>query len=230
LGGKSAALVFDDANLDKAVEAMSNGFLFNTSQVCAATSRLLVQEGIADALIEKLKARFEAAGSGYGDPSSAKTSLGPLADTLQLDRVMKFVNEGKDAGGQLLVGGSRHGNTGCFVQPTIFKVDTDNPLWKHEIFGPVLVVRTFKSEDEGVELANDTTYGLSGAVFSGDVTRAIRVSRQIDTGSVGINGRAGLSPYAPFGGHKMSGIGSECGVEGIMAYLHPKTIQLSLND
>lgn len=164
LGGKSPAIVFNDANIEKALGGCSAGFLFNSGQVCAAASRVYVQEEVAPKFIEALKIEFEKSNDALGDdPTKATTVLGPVADEQQLNRVLDFIQKGKETA-TLITGGGRKGTTGCFVQPTIFLDPApDSPIYKDEIFGPVLVVKTFKSEEEVIKLANNTTYGLAGA-------------------------------------------------------------------
>lgn len=161
LGGKSPAIIFDDAELDNAVQFTSTGFLRNSGQVCFASSRVLVQEGIASQYIEKVKKSFEDAAKKMGDPSLDDTAFGPLADKKQFDRVMSFLDHARQEGVQVLVGGERHGSKGTFVQPTVFlNPDVKSKVYTDEIFGPVISVKTFKDEEEAIALANDTTYGL----------------------------------------------------------------------
>ncbi len=161
LGGKSPALVFDDAELDNAVQHTSTSFLRNSGQVCFASSRILVQEGIAPKYIEAVKKSMEDAATKMGDPSLDETAFGPLADKKQFERVMGFLQSARDEGVQVLVGGDRKGDTGTFVQPTVFlNPDLKSKVYTDEIFGPVISVRTFKDEEEAIRLANDTTYGL----------------------------------------------------------------------
>ncbi len=162
LGGKSPAIIFNDADLENAIAQNSQGFLLNSGQICAAASRALVQEGIADKFIQGLKAAFEQFSGAMGDAASEQVFLGPLADKAQFDRVMGFLNLGKKEGVEVLAGGGRKGEKGQFVEPTVLmnpgaesKINTD------EIFGPVLALRTFKTEEEAIELANRTDYGLS---------------------------------------------------------------------
>ena len=160
-GGKSPALIFDDAELDNAINHTSNSFLRNSGQICFASSRVLVQEGIAPKYIEGVKKSFEAAAQKMGDPSLDDTAFGPLADKKQFERVMSFLDGARAEGVQVLVGGERKGETGTFVQPTVFlNPDLKSKVYTDEIFGPVISVRTFKDEDEAIALANDTTYGL----------------------------------------------------------------------
>ena len=155
------ALVFEDAELDNAVEHTSTSFLRNSGQICFASSRVLIQESIADKYIEKVKASMEAAEKKMGDPSKAETVYGPLADKKQFDRVMSFIQGAKDEGTQILTGGERQGDKGTFVKPTVFlNPDLKSKVYTDEIFGPAITIRTFKDEEEAVKLANDTTYGL----------------------------------------------------------------------
>ena len=161
LGGKSPAVIFDDAELNNAVEHTSISFLRNSGQICFASSRVLVQEGIAPKYIEAVKKAFEAAASKMGDPSLKETGFGPLADKKQFDRVMGFLSGAREEGVQVLVGGERKGDKGTFVLPTVFlNPDLQSKVYTDEIFGPVISVNTFKDEEEAIKLANDTTYGL----------------------------------------------------------------------
>ena len=161
LGGKSPALIFDDADIDNAVEHSSVSFLRNSGQICYAASRVLVQEGIASKFIEAVKTAFENANKQMGDPSLSDTLFGPLADKKQFERVMGFLNDGKAEGLQYLVGGKRKGESGTFVEPTIIlDPDLKSKVYTDEIFGPVISVKTFKTEEQAIEMANDTTYGL----------------------------------------------------------------------
>ena len=161
LGGKSPALVFDDCHLDNAVEHTSTSFLRNSGQVCFASSRVLVQEGVSDKYIEKVKKSMEDASKKMGDPSNEDTAYGPLADKKQFERVMSFLTGAREEGIQVLVGGDRKGSQGTFVEPTVLvNPDLKSKVYTDEIFGPVITVRTFKDEEEAIKLANDTTYGL----------------------------------------------------------------------
>ena len=161
LGGKSPALIFDDADVENAVMHSSESFLRNSGQICFAASRVLVQEGIAPRFIEAVKEAFDNASKKMGDPSLAETAFGPLADKKQFERVMGFLRDGKAEGVQVLTGGGRKGEKGTFVQPTVLlNPDVKSKVYTDEIFGPVISVRTFKSEEEAIQLANDTTYGL----------------------------------------------------------------------
>jgi aldehyde dehydrogenase (NAD+) len=248
LGGKSPAIIFDDANIENAVAQYvlqlilsiaianvnrnSQGFLFNTSQVCAATSRVFVQKSIAPKFIEALKGAFKQSEGAFGaDPAEATTMLGPLADKLQYERVMSFIESGKkDSGAELLVGGDRiEGHKGLYVQPTIFlDAKEDSKIYREEVFGPVLNIRTFETEEEAIKLANDTNFGLSSAVYTESGSRGLRVASKIKAGTVGINGVAFPHHTTPFGGFKQSGYGRELGKAGLFAYLQEKTISINL--
>lgn len=179
LGGKSPCIIFDDADIENTLDVYvmepsaqtarilteearcSTHFLFNTTQACIAASRTFVHESIAERFIEALKERFVAIKAGMGEPTAPTTAIGPLVDKIQFDRVMSFIESGKTEA-QLAVGGKRHGDKGWYVEPTIFlNPKEDARIWREEIFGPVLSVRTFKTEEEAVKLANETSYGLS---------------------------------------------------------------------
>ncbi|KAK7883718.1 hypothetical protein LTR67_011007 [Exophiala xenobiotica] len=229
LGGKSPALIFDDADLDNALLHNATSFLRNSGQVCFASSRVLVQEGIAPKFIEGIKKAFEDAAKKMGDPSLADTAFGPLADKKQFERVMGFLTDGKNEGIQVLTGGGRIGDKGTFVQPTVLlNPDVKSRVFTDEIFGPVIAVRTFKTEEEAIALANDTTYGLGSSLFTSDIPRALRVASKIEAGNVGINQAYKTSPQTPFGGVKQSGYGREGGYEGLKGYLHAKTITINM--
>ncbi|KAM0273140.1 hypothetical protein ACHAQH_008489 [Verticillium albo-atrum] len=162
LGGKSAAVVFEDSDFDLSVGCVGGGFLANSGQICVAASRVLVQESIAPRFIEAIKAIFEQARDGMGgSPLEMSTQHGPVVDKSQFDRIMGYIEKGKQTA-ELLTGGKRKGTKGCFIEPTLFVNPTaDSPIWKEEIFGPVLTIKTFKTEEEAIELANDTVYGLA---------------------------------------------------------------------
>ena len=230
LGGKSPSILFDDCDIDNAVQHNSESFLRNSGQICFAASRVLVQESIAGDFIKALKSAFENAAQKMGDPSAAETLYGPLADKKQFDRVMQFLDDGKREGVEVLVGGERQGDKGTFVLPTVFlNPDVKSRVYSDEIFGPVISVKTFKTEDEAIALANDTSYGLGSAVYTSDIARAMRVAGKIEAGTVGINSAFATSQQTPFGGFKQSGYGRESGVEGLKQYLQPKTIHINMN-
>ncbi|KAF2824056.1 aldehyde dehydrogenase [Ophiobolus disseminans] len=229
LGGKSPSLIFADANLDNALTHHSQNFLFNSGQACIAASRTFVHEDIADEFVKQLKVRFEQLSQAIGAPSDAKTFMGPLADGKQFERVMSFLDIGKNEA-ELVTGGVRSGKEGFYIEPTIFLNPKDDArIYREEIFGPVITLRTFKTEEEAIKLANDTAFGLSSCIFTASVPRALRVARQIDAGNVNINTSQVFGVNVPFGGFKQSGFGREGGRMGLMNYLEAKTISINMN-
>jgi aldehyde dehydrogenase (NAD+) len=226
LGGKSPSLIFADANMENALQHHSQNFLFNTGQACVAASRTFVHEDIVDDFVKQLKVRFEQMSHAIGSPADAKTFMGPLADGKQFERVMGFLDAGKDEA-ELVTGGVRKGESGFYVEPTIYLNPKDDArIYRDEIFGPVITIRTFKTEEEAIKLANDTTYGLSSCVFTSSMPRALRLAKQIDAGNVNINTSQTFHVAVPFGGAKQSGIGREGGRLGLMNYLEAKTINI----
>lgn len=224
LGGKTPAGIFDDCNLDNAVQWATNAITNNTGQICIAASRLYVQESIVDEFLKRFVKSVEATTSGIGDPNDPSTRYGPLADKAQLSRVQSFFT---DDGGktQVLTGGQRRGDQGCFFDPTVlYNPDSQAQVYKNEIFGPVTCVRTFKDEEEFLQMANDSEYGLIAAVFTKDISRAMRVSRRLESGTVGVNCVTTLHYQTAFGGSKQSGVGRELGHWGLESYTEPKSI------
>ncbi|MEU8889344.1 aldehyde dehydrogenase family protein [Streptomyces sp. NPDC048442] len=217
LGGKGAALVFDDADLDSAVRGIGTTFSFYSGQICTAPTRVVVQRGVYEALLEKLVAYI-----GYlkvGDPTLPGTVVGPLISAAHRDRVESYVELGKKEGARLVAGGVRPDvERGFYAAPTLFADCTrDMRIVREEIFGPVVVVVPFDDEEEGVALANDSDYGLLDYVWSSDVARAFRVARRLRAGGVGIN-TIGRNMEAPFGGFKRSGVGRDVGSYALHAY------------
>jgi aldehyde dehydrogenase (NAD+) len=226
LGGKSPSLIFEDADIENALQHSSQNFLLNSGQVCAASTRTFIHEDIAPKFIEQLKARFEQLSHTMGSPLEAQTFLGPLADGKQFERVMGFLDVGKKEA-ELITGGVRKGDSGFYVEPTIFLNPKDDArIYREEIFGPVITLRTFKTEEEAVKLANDTNYGLAAAIFTGSIGRALRVAKLIEAGTVNINTSNIVGVETPFGGFKESGIGREGGRAGLMHYVEAKTINI----
>ncbi|KAH7349213.1 putative aldehyde dehydrogenase [Pyrenochaeta sp. MPI-SDFR-AT-0127] len=226
LGGKSPSLVFADANLETALQHHSQNFLLNSSQACVASSRTFVHEDIADEFIKQLKARFEQLSLAMGSPTDKATFLGPVADVKQFERIMSFIDVGKNEA-KLVTGGVRRGEKGYYIEPTIFLNPTDDArIYREEIFGPVLTIRTFKTEEEAIRMANDTAYGLSSYIFTASLQRGLRLAKQIDAGNVNINTSQSFGPRVPFGGAKESGVGREGGKMGLLNYYEPKTISI----
>ncbi|MEV0729670.1 aldehyde dehydrogenase family protein [Polymorphospora sp. NPDC050346] len=225
LGGKSANIILDDADLTTAVKAGIGNCFVNSGQTCTAWTRMLVHRTrYAQAL--ELAADI-AAGYRLGDPFDPDTRLGPLVSATQRDRVRKHIARGLADGGRLVTGGpdAPVPDRGHFVAPTVIAdVDPDSALAQEEVFGPVLAVIPFDDTDQAVAIANNSRYGLAGAVFAGDEERALAVARRIRTGSVDVNGGS-FNPLAPFGGYKQSGIGRELGVHGLAEFTQLKSIQ-----
>ncbi|KAL7627812.1 hypothetical protein AAE478_002007 [Parahypoxylon ruwenzoriense] len=249
LGGKSAAIVFPDADIRnalfwcvtpsfKVVEGLkltgegvirtSQTILANAGQICAATTRLYLHRSIADQFLPALKEIFQQAVNRLGAEAAGPMQIGPIVDKVQFDRIMAYIESGKkDA--SLLVGGMRKGDTGYYIEPTIFvNPQPDAAIYREEIFGPVLTVRLFDDEEQVTTWTNDTEYGLSGAVYTQDINRGIRVAKRFKSGSVGVNGVPMPSPVAPMGGVKGSGFGRELGKYALEEYTETKTIAINL--
>lgn len=227
LGGKSPAILLDDADLGKAVKATVLGCFLNSGQTCSAPTRMLVHESLYPQVASM--ACDIAAGLTLGDPLDPAVRLGPLVSAQQRDRVRGYIAKGLDEGAELLIGGAEPPeglSQGYFVRPTIFgRVSPDATIAQEEIFGPVLCIITYSSDDEAVAIANGTAYGLAASVWSQDRQRALSVARRLRAGQVDINAAA-YNALAPFGGVKQSGIGREYGVHGLHEFTEIKSIQL----
>jgi aldehyde dehydrogenase (NAD+) len=223
LGGKSPNIVFPDADLDDAIKYVNLGIYFNHGQCCAAGSRVLVHESIYDKFLALFKQRAEE--NKVGDPFHPETFQGPQVSQVQFDRIMGYINEGKKAGAKVVTGGARHGEKGYYIQPTIFAdVHEDMKIVKEEIFGPVCTVQKFSTEEEAIEIANNTNYGLAAAVHTTNLNTAIRVSNAIRAGTVWINNYNTFLAQMPFGGFKESGLGRELGSYALDNYTQVKTV------
>ncbi|MCO6457076.1 MAG: aldehyde dehydrogenase family protein [Pirellulaceae bacterium] len=228
LGGKSPNIVFADADLDQAVRGAHFGLYFNQGQCCCAGSRVFVEEAIHDEFVERIAAENQR--RRLGDPLSAETEQGPQVDRAQFDKIMKYIDLGKQEGAVCVSGGKRFGDRGYFVEPTLFDGVTDEMrIAQDEIFGPVMSVLTFRDLDELVPRANKTIYGLAAAVWTRDIGKAHRLAREIKAGTVWVNCYDVFDAAAPFGGFKMSGMGRELGEEGLRPYLETKTVTVALD-
>jgi len=228
LGGKSANIMLDDADLSASLLSCL-AVCFHAGQGCALNTRLLIPRARQGEVEELLQTYF--AFIQYGDPSSDSQIMGPLVNARQRERVLAYIDKGKEEGARLLLGGGVPANLdkGYYVEPTVFvDVSNDMVIAREEIFGPVLAVIAFDNEEEAVRIANDSSFGLSGSVWSASEERALAVARRIRTGTINVNGGNFYGPDAPFGGYKQSGIGREMGLEGFEEYLETKTIAIAL--
>jgi acyl-CoA reductase-like NAD-dependent aldehyde dehydrogenase len=231
LGGKSPLILLDDADVDAAVKACFWGIFANKGEVCSASSRVIAHAKIKDQFVGKLADRARA--MKLGDPLDKLTSMGPQVSARQLETVLGYIESGKKEGAKLVAGGERDVEgakaKGYFVKPTVFdEVKPSMTIAQEEIFGPVLAVLTANDDDEAVALANGTTYGLVGAVFTRDIGRAHRMAQRIQAGTVWLNMWNGFDSAAPFGGVKQSGWGREMGARALELYTETKTVWVAL--
>lgn len=231
LGGKSPAIVFDDANLDKAVLQTERSIQANSGQVCMANSRVYVQRAVADEFVNKFAARFKAVKD--GDPLSKETNHGPQADEVQYNNVLRYIEDGKKSGKVVIGGnGKLDGMGGYFVEPTVF-VDTpeDARIMKEEVFGPVVNINTFDTEEEVIAKANDSEFGLYAAVYTRNINRAMRVAKALESGYVAINCTSPLTGRdLPFGGYKGSGQGREGLLYSMSNFLETKSVIIQIDN
>ncbi|KAK7320003.1 hypothetical protein RJT34_04732 [Clitoria ternatea] len=223
LGGKSPLVIFDDADIDKAAELALLGIVFNKGEVCVASSRVFVQEGIYDEfekkLVEKAKAWI------IGDPFDPKVQQGPQVDKKQFEKILSYIEHGKREGATLLTGGKKIGNEGYYIEPTIFSnIKEDMLIAQEEIFGPVMALKKFKTVEEAIKSANNTKYGLAAGIMTKNLDIANTVSRSIRAGTIWINCYFNLDNDVPFGGYKMSGFGKDYGLDALHKYLQVKSV------
>ncbi len=233
LGGKSANIIFNDCDIESAVDGVQLGILFNQGQVCCAGSRVFIQEDIYDEFLAKLVAAFNKIN--VGDPMDPNTQMGSQINETQVKKILSYIDIAKKDGAEIACGGERYTENGCdkgcFIRPTLLTgLQNTNCCAQEEIFGPVAVVMKFKTEDEVIAMANHSEYGLGGAVWSKDINRALRVANSIEAGRVWINTYNQIPEGAPFGGYKQSGIGRENDKEILDAYSQKKNIMINLNE
>ena len=229
LGGKSPFIVFDDANIESAVNGSVAGIFAATGQSCVAGSRLYLHEDIADEFLEKM---IKIAGNiKIGDPQEDETEMGPLCTSGQLEHIEKQIALAEQEGGKVLTGGKRAELDGLYFQPTIIECPSqDLTIVDTELFGPVLAVQRFKTEEEVVNLANDTKHGLAAGIFTSDSARSLRMANKVKAGIIWVNTYRVISPIAEFGGMKNSGHGREAGFQAIYDYTRPKTVWMNMSD
>jgi aldehyde dehydrogenase (NAD+) len=227
LGGKSANVIFADANLDQAARAAASGIFFNAGQVCSAGSRVLVQRSVYDEIVERLAQRAKSIT--LGDPSQKETSMGPLISAKQMQSVLDYVDIGKNEGASVVSGGRRWGERGYFVEPTVFaNVEHEMRISQEEIFGPVVSVIPFDDEADAVRIANGTLYSLAAGVWSADIGRVHRMASALRAGTVWVNTYGYTDVRLPWGGSGDSGFGREHGDVAIENFTEPKSVWVSL--
>ncbi|MGA8709395.1 MAG: aldehyde dehydrogenase family protein, partial [Steroidobacteraceae bacterium] len=226
LGGKSANVIFEDADIDAAVKAASSGIFFNSGQVCSAGSRILAHDSIYEEVVERLRSR--AGAIRLGPPGERGTTMGPLVSAVQMKRVLDYIEVGRQEGARLVAGGNRHGERGYYVEPTVFAdVEHGMRISQEEIFGPVAAVLRFRDEEQAIRMANGTRYSLAAGVWSRDIGRAHRVVRRLRAGTVWVNTFGPTDVRLPWGGAGDSGFGREHGDAAIENFTEPKAVWIN---
>lgn len=229
LGGKSANIVCDDADLDIAVDGALYAFLYHSGQACDSGTRLFVQDGIYDEFIKRFTDRI--AQVKVGAPDDPSTGYGPVISENQFNTIINYIQTTKNEGAKLLFGGERLTDgvfdKGYYIKPTAFEITSDNTIFHEEIFGPVVGISKFKSDSDAIKMANNSKYGLAGAVWSKSADRARDIANKLEAGTVWVNEYHLLNPGMPFGGYKQSGVGREMGPEGLKSYLEVKHLWIS---
>ncbi len=233
LGGKTANIVLPSADVDMAVAAAARTIFLNCGQICTAGSRLLLHESIKDEFLAKLVAVTSELK--IGDPSAPDTRIGPVSSKQQYETVLRYIEAGKSEGACPIAGGDCPSgpefDKGLYVQPTIFDgVTPDMSIAQEEIFGPVLAVLSFRDDDEAVQIANGTDFGLAAALWTRDLSRAHSLAKRLQAGIIWINCTNVFGPWMPYGGYKLSGLGFECGIEGLKEFSHIKTVLIDTSD
>lgn len=223
LGGKSPVLIYNDADLPTAIAGAALGIFINSGQGCVCGSRVFVQRGVYDQVVEGIAKAGKALR--LGGPADGDIDIGPLISQKQMDRVLGYIDEGRRDGAQVVTGGGRLDRKGYFVEPTVLTgVRPDMRLYREEIFGPVVAIMPFDDEEEVIAEANNSVYGLAAAVWTQDITRAHRLAKRLEAGTVWLNAQFAWDPAMPFGGYKQSGWGYEYGIEGVEAYMKTKSV------
>lgn len=228
LGGKSPNIIFADADMSKAVQNVIAGIFYNSGEVCCAGSRVYVEEKAYDEFIQELKTSIDTLK--VGNPFDELTFQGAQTSQMQLDKILKYIETGKQEGATIITGGERLGNKGYFIKPTVFGNVTENmKIVKEEIFGPVVTITKFKTADEVIKMANDSEYGLAAGIHTSNINNAIKLSNEINAGTIWVNTYNDFHHMVPFGGFNASGLGREMGLESLDNYTQVKAVRMKID-